>query len=182
VCHMRRRILVCHMDLGRLRGQRHRYTLTRPQLRFAQKLFFGAVIGISFIVSLVETEIQPKKDSAEKASLWVLEMIFVCAFSGECCHPRCSFLTHKNKHRHALSLSLSLPPPSPPLSLIQTLTTHEAHTVELLINVYGHWMKMFLSSYWCLFDTLVVIVSWISLADPQVPALNFFRSLRVLRV
>ena len=88
--------------------------MTTPALPLSpKKMFFGAVIGISFIASLVETELQPKKDSMLESSLWMLEMIFVCIFSGECCSPRCSFLTHRettdtHTQSRALSLSLSL--------------------------------------------------------------------------
>jgi hypothetical protein len=59
---------------------------------------------------------------------------------------------------------------------------HLARAGELVVNLYGSWMRAFLSNPWNLFDSLVVAVSFVGIADPHIPALNLIRSIRVFRV
>jgi len=59
---------------------------------------------------------------------------------------------------------------------------HLARAGELVVNLYGSWMRAFLSNPWNLFDSLVVAVSFVGIADPDIPALNLIRSIRVFRV
>jgi len=58
-------------------------------------------------------------------------------------------------------------------------------TVELLINLYGHWWRPFFADGWSLFDLIVVTFSWISMfldAIPGVSVLRVMRAFRVLRL
>ena len=50
-----------------------------------------------------------------------------------------------------------------------------AFAVELAFNMFGSWMRPFLSSSWNLFDALVVLISFISLASQDLPGVNLVR-------
>lgn len=57
--------------------------------------------------------------------------------------------------------------------------------VELLVNMYGHWLKRFWCSSWNIFDFVVVVVGCISLSwfKIELPGpLSLLRTLRAFRV
>lgn len=56
--------------------------------------------------------------------------------------------------------------------------------VELLINMYAHWMKPFWKSGWNIFDFVIVIISWVSMLfkNPSVAVLRLFRAFRAFRL
>ena len=57
--------------------------------------------------------------------------------------------------------------------------------VELLVNMYGHWLKRFWCSSWNIFDFVVVVVGCISLSwfNIELPGpLSLLRTLRAFRV
>jgi len=57
-----------------------------------------------------------------------------------------------------------------------------AFSLELCVNVFGSWMRPFLSNRWNHFDTVVVVVSWLGILAPDMPALSLIRFVRVFRV
>ncbi len=54
-------------------------------------------------------------------------------------------------------------------------------TIELLINVFAHWIREFVSNPWSLFDTVVVTMSLIVLGPLNFP-ISMLRALRVVRL
>jgi len=54
--------------------------------------------------------------------------------------------------------------------------------VELIINLYGHWWRAFWRSGWNWFDFIIVLVSFLSLYFPDLPAVSVLRLLRAFRV
>jgi len=54
--------------------------------------------------------------------------------------------------------------------------------VELVINLYGHWWRAFWSCGWNWFDFIIVIVSFLSLYFPDLPAVSVLRLFRAFRV
>jgi len=57
--------------------------------------------------------------------------------------------------------------------------------LELIANLYAHWLRPFFSSAWNWFDLFIVVVGWVSLANAQMPGisvLRLFRALKVLRL
>lgn len=54
--------------------------------------------------------------------------------------------------------------------------------LELIINFWGHYWRPFIASGWNWFDTVVVTVSVISLAVPELPGVSTLRLMRAFRV
>jgi hypothetical protein len=54
-------------------------------------------------------------------------------------------------------------------------------TVELLINMYAHWLVEFITNRWSVFDLIVVTLSLVTLGPLDLP-ISMFRALRVLRL
>jgi voltage-gated sodium channel len=54
-------------------------------------------------------------------------------------------------------------------------------TIELLINLFAHWIHEFISNPWSLFDTVVVTMSLIVLGPLNFP-ISMLRALRVVRL
>jgi hypothetical protein len=52
---------------------------------------------------------------------------------------------------------------------------------ELLVNLYAHWLRDFLSNSWSCFDAIVVTLSLITLGPLDLP-ISVLRALRVLRL
>ena len=53
--------------------------------------------------------------------------------------------------------------------------------IELCINVFAHWFKLFISEGWNIFDVVVVTISLIALGPFKIPV-NVIRSLRAFRL
>jgi hypothetical protein len=60
------------------------------------------------------------------------------------------------------------------------------YTIEIALNMYGHWWRPFLTSAWNLFDIFIISVSWIAelvnLRSSNNVDMNVLRLLRVFRV
>ena len=58
--------------------------------------------------------------------------------------------------------------------------------VELMLNIYAHWMDEFLADAWNIFDTIVVVISLVAplLTAQNIPVtiLRLLRAFRVLRL
>lgn len=55
-------------------------------------------------------------------------------------------------------------------------------TIELVINMYGAWWSLFWHSSWNVFDFVVVIISLLSVAFPDLPGISVLRLFRAFRV
>ncbi len=53
--------------------------------------------------------------------------------------------------------------------------------LELLVNIYAHWLQEFLNNSWSCFDAVVVALSLITLGPLDLP-ISVLRALRVLRL
>lgn len=54
-------------------------------------------------------------------------------------------------------------------------------TIELLTNIYAHWLIDFITNRWSVFDLVVVALSLVTLGPLDLP-ISMFRALRVLRL
>jgi hypothetical protein len=54
-------------------------------------------------------------------------------------------------------------------------------SVELAVNLFGHWWVLFVKDWWNWLDSLVVAICIISTVVPNLPALNVLRLLRVFK-
>mmetsp|Transcript_21259 Transcript_21259/g.48808 ORF Transcript_21259/g.48808 Transcript_21259/m.48808 type:complete len:579 (-) Transcript_21259:171-1907(-) len=55
-------------------------------------------------------------------------------------------------------------------------------TLELAVNLFAHWLTPFISDGWNVFDFIVVLVSDIAYAVPELPGVNVLRLVRAFRV
>ena len=55
-------------------------------------------------------------------------------------------------------------------------------TVELLFNLFGSWLRPFLTEGWNYVDSFVVFVSWAGVINEDLPAVNVLRLVRVLKM
>jgi len=55
-------------------------------------------------------------------------------------------------------------------------------TIELLMNLYGHWLLVFVYDGWNVFDTLIVIISWLSISSDKLTGFSNLRLFRIIRI